>query len=162
MRSPDPFGGFQYSTVYRTDYGMQGFGIFLCVLAGAAWLTASILFLIWLYQAWNVVPLEYGGPSPGLAAGLRLVPFFNLYWIFRVIPGLSGALQRALKDRDPTYQGGAGFGLGLTACVLGLLGGGVISTILFLIWINLANGAKNQLIWLGRAYNAQPTHWGRY
>jgi hypothetical protein len=158
---PNMFGPFQggfreeIRYGYRTNYTQQGFGIFFCVLAGVIYLTAGILFLIWLYQAWSVVPREYGGPSPGMAVGLLFVPFFNLYWIFRVVPGLSSALQRALDELEPGRPHGAGFGLGVAACILSLIPYlNVVAIILLLIWINIANGAKNALIRLESAQGA--------
>ena len=70
-------------------------------LAGLIALVAWILILVWMARAWNRVPEEFGGMSGLKAVGLLFVPFFNIYWMFRVIPGLSTALTRALQSRDP-------------------------------------------------------------
>jgi hypothetical protein len=108
---------------YQTNYTQLGFGICFSALGGIAELTAIILFLIWLYRAWRVVPPEYEGVSPGMAVGLLFVPIFNLYWMFRVIPGLSAALRRVLQDRDSARLHGAGFAEGVVACTAALIGG---------------------------------------
>jgi hypothetical protein len=139
-------GGYRYQ--YYTDGTKEGFGIFFSLLGGVAELAAAILFLMWLYQAWSLVPPAYGGPSPGMAVGLLCVPFFNLYWMFRVLPGLSAALTRVLQDRNPSRAHGAGFRVGLAACIVSLIPfvNAVSFVGLFPIWINLANRAKNRVI----------------
>ncbi|MDB5384931.1 MAG: uncharacterized protein JWM11_577, partial [Planctomycetaceae bacterium] len=127
-------------------------GFLLCLIGGMIGLIASILFLIWLYRAWSVVPPGYHSPSPGRAVGWLFIPLFNLYWIFRVIPGLSATLQRVLRDRDPSRPHSAGFGLGVATCVIAFIPFlNAISILLFPIWIYLANSAKDRVILLENA-----------
>lgn len=133
--------------VYVLDQVQFNVGCVFCVVSVLFELIAAIIFLVWLYKAWSVVPPDYNGPSPGLAVGLLFVPFFNLYWIFRAVPGLSSALHRVLKDRDPSGSHWTGFGVGLTACILALIPYvNVLSIIFFMIWIHMANSARNRVI----------------
>jgi hypothetical protein len=156
----DAVNGYTYSSDYttkipnygryesRTDSGKHGFGVFFCLLASVAWLVAAILFLLWLSRAWSIVPPEYEGPPPGMVVGLLCVPFFNLYWMFRVIPGLSTALQRMLRGQERSRPLGTGFGVGVAACIVALIPfvNAVSLAILFPLWLNLANRAKNRVI----------------
>lgn len=124
-------------------------GVLFCVAGGASVLAAPVVFCVWLYRAWRVASREPDDPTPGMAVGLMFVPFFNLYWIFKVIPGLSSALQRELQARNPSHNHGAGYGVGIAACVVSLVPYvNLISFILFIVWVNLANRAMNQLILL--------------
>jgi hypothetical protein len=143
-------GAGYYGGYYYRDPAMENSGIACFLLAGAAFLTGLILAMVWLHQAWSVVPRDYDTPTPGQAVGLLFVPFFNLYWIFRAIPGLSLALDRQLNRRD-RYRNdspGSGYVVGIVACIFFLipyvnLG---IFPILFLVWLNIANGAKNRYL----------------
>ena len=141
-------GGYGYSYPQRvTNHSQENFGILCCFLGGAAVITAYVLFLVWLYQAWSLVPRRYDGPTPGQAIGFLFIPFFNLYWIFRVIPGLSTTLQQMQEDRRAPRPHGAGYGVGLTASIVMLIPYvGALSFIFMVIWINMANTAVNKLI----------------
>lgn len=43
---------------------------------------SSILGIIYVYRAWQVLQPTNTTTSPGMAAGLLLLPLFNLYWAF--------------------------------------------------------------------------------
>jgi len=132
---------------YRTDHTKEGFGVLFILLGIGAELAAVVLFIIWLYRAWSVVSRPEDDPTPGMAIGLLFVPFFNFYWMFRVIPGLSAVLQRELHKRDPARHHGAGWGVGLAACIVALIPYvNVASVVLFPVWLNLANNAINRLV----------------
>jgi hypothetical protein len=144
--TPGYYGGSYY---YR-DPAMENSGIACILLAVSAFLTGLILFMVWLYQAWSVVPPDYDTPTPGQAVGLLFVPFFHLYWIFRAIPGLSLALDREMNRRDRYRFGspGSGYVVGIVACIFFLIPyvNLAIAPILLLVWMNIANGAKNRYL----------------
>jgi len=107
----------------------------------------AIIFAVWLHQAWSAVPQQCRGTSPGKAVGFLFIPFFNLYWMFRAIPGLSKALQRGHQAYRTGYMGGAGFAVGLIGCILIFVPFLQIGAFIFiLIWLLLANSAKNRLL----------------
>jgi hypothetical protein len=110
-----------------------------------------VMYLIWLSQTWSLVARD-DGPTPATAPGFLFIPFFNCYWIFRVVPGLSTALQRELRVRDPHGAPGAGWGVGLAACIVALIPYiNLLAVVLFVVWLNLANAAKNRLLRIGKA-----------
>jgi hypothetical protein len=107
--------------------------------------------MIWLYKAWDAVPESCRSASPGQAVGFLFIPFFNYYWIFRAIAGLSASIRRGLQAYEKGSTWGAGYGVGIAACVLVVIPYlGVLAWPLFLIWMCLANSAKNRLIVLSR------------
>jgi Domain of unknown function (DUF4328) len=123
--------------------------VFLAVLAVALLPTipGAICYLVWLYQAWSSVPEPYRSASPGQAVGFLFIPFYNLYWVFRAVPGLSASIRRAEEAEHRGRAGGAGYGVGVAACVIGIIPYvGAIAWPFFLIWVILANSARNRLL----------------
>jgi len=118
------------------------FGIsFLFVIATA------ILYLTWLYQSWNSVPDEFRSASPGQAVGFLFIPFFNLYWVFRAVPGLSASIRRTQEALDPHRPSGASYGWGIAAAILALIPYiSILSYFLFLVWVVLVNGERNRML----------------
>jgi hypothetical protein len=79
--------------------------------------------------------------------GLLFVPFFNLYWMFRAIPGLSSAIQQELKLVAPARSFSAGWVPGLAACILALIPyAQPVAICFFLAWMLIANHAINRLV----------------
>ncbi len=139
-------------TMVKTTYSKEpkilpfGIGIGLAGLAGVAAVAAPLLTLVWLARAWRAIPQEQGGMSAGKAVGLLFVPLFNLYWMFRVIPGLSTALTQTLQSREPSRSFRAGYGAGLTACILSLIPClNVFALVPFLMWLSSADQAVIRL-----------------
>ena len=120
----------------------------LCCLAGGLTeLTALVFCCIWLYQAWRVVLHGDEEYSPGLMVGLLFVPFFNIYWMFRVIPGLSTAIHRELRYMAPHLGHSAGSVPGVLACVFLLIPYfQPIAICMFLAWMLIANNALQRLV----------------
>jgi hypothetical protein len=118
-----------------------------CIAGAVAVLAALVCICIWLYQAWRLVSRDEGEFSPGLMVGLLFVPFFNFYWIFRAIPGLSTAVTDELRYLSPHRRHGAGWPAGLVACILVLIPYfQPIALCLFLAWMLIANNAVQRLI----------------
>jgi len=110
-------------------------------------LSAFITSLLGIHRMWSVVSRSEDDPTPGAAVGLLCVPFFNLYWMFRAIPGLSAALERELHERDPSGRHSTGWIVGLAACILFCIPYlNLASPIVFVVWLNMANSATNRLI----------------
>ncbi len=108
---------------------------------------ALMFCLIWLYQAWRVILERDEEYSPGLMVGLLAVPFFNLYWMFRAVPGLSSALQKELNHVAPNRPTGAGWTAGLVACIMMLIPYfQPIAICIFIGWMLIANNAVHRLL----------------
>jgi len=129
-----------------SDDEMIGIGISygLWFLTG---LPAVILFFVWLYRAWSVVPPIDRSTSPGKAVGYMFIPFFNLYWVFRAIPGLSASTRRAQQALNPRSPGNAAYGFGIAAAAVAVIPYvNMLSWFFFLIWMIMANGETNRLL----------------
>jgi hypothetical protein len=117
------------------------------VLNFLAAIPTAVVFFIWLYGAWDAVPPQYRGTSPGRAVGFLFIPFFNFYWVFRAIPGLSASIKRARRALAGGCAGGAGFGIGIAVCVIGIIPYvGILAWPFLLIWMILANMGKNRML----------------
>jgi hypothetical protein len=102
---------------------------------------------IWLYQAWRAVIREDEEYSPGLMIALLFVPFFNFYWIFQVVPGLSKVIHRELRILEPRRASAAGWVPGLVACIFALIPyAQPIAFFIFVAWMLIANNALQRLI----------------
>jgi hypothetical protein len=134
--------------VFRRQRDLRTFLTGSFVLAGC--LTELIALgcgCIWLYQAWRLVLHGDEDYSPGLMVGLLFVPFFNFYWIFRAVPGLSVAIQDELRRMAPMRPHGAGWAAGLIGCIFFLIPyGQPIALCIFLAWMLIANNALHRLI----------------
>ncbi len=107
----------------------------------------GIMTLIWLYKTWDAVPQQFRNTSPGQAIGFLFIPFFNLYWMFRAIPGLSKAIQTARRAINPAYTGGSGFVAGLLGCIMCFIPFlQMFSFIPFLVWLLQTNSSKNKML----------------
>jgi hypothetical protein len=110
-------------------------------------ITALVLCFSWLHRAWRLVLHGDEEFSPGLMVGLLFVPFFNLYWMFRAIPGLSAAIQQELKLVAPRRTYGAGWVPGEATCILALVPYmQPVAVCFFLAWMLIANNAINRLV----------------
>jgi hypothetical protein len=108
---------------------------------------AVILFFVWLYRAWASVPPEYRSTSPGRAVGFLFIPFYNIYWIFRAMPGLSASTRRAQEGLTGAPAGGGAYGIGIAAAVISIIPYvNTFAWIFVMIWVILANGARNRLL----------------
>jgi len=111
---------------YAFDYGARdrrdmfqilgtlgSIGAMLLLLAG------TILFLIFLYKAWNLVQDGRARTTAGRAIGFLFIPFFNLYWVFVALRGLALDLNRYAHRHEIRIKP-VSEGLALTCCILAL------------------------------------------
>jgi hypothetical protein len=136
-----------YSPVAGFYRDLEQRGLEVCWLAAPVGLIAAVIFLAWLYQAWSAVPPRHRDLRPALAVGLLLVPLFNVYWMFRAIPGLSSALRRALGERDVVRLSNTTYRLGVATCVLAFVPVLTLTSPFFLlVWVWRADREAQRLI----------------
>lgn len=66
----------------RTALNLLGFSVPFMLVGGVA-------FIVFVYRMWAAIQDGHARTTPGRAIGLLLVPFFNLYWAFQVLPGFA-------------------------------------------------------------------------
>lgn len=106
----------------RTPPPMAVIGLGLFGLWVLCYVAARIVGVVWLYTRWSWLPPEEryarwwsSWIRPGVAAGLLLAPYFNLFWIFVVNLGLCDAVERVqfrVGSRAPSPKPRA-----LAACI---------------------------------------------
>lgn len=70
-------------------------------------MAASVLLFVLLFKFWQVVQDRFARTTPAKAIGFLFVPFFNIYWTFVAIFGLSKELNRYSRqylEGKPTAQ----------------------------------------------------------
>jgi hypothetical protein len=108
---------------------------------------AVITYLVWLYRAWDSVPPAHRSTTPGQAVGFLFIPFFNLYWIFRAVPGLSASIRRAREAAGEQTGTGSGFGIGVAAAVVSVIPYvNMLAWPFVVIWVIATNAAKNRML----------------
>lgn len=87
------------------------------ILAGVPFiLMAAITWYRLLYRCWRQIQDGAAETTPGKAVGFLFIPFFNLYWHFVALWGLSKDMEQyALRHRVPGV--GVSPGIGLTLAV---------------------------------------------
>ena len=68
---------------------------FFFVPAMAAYLSC---YFFYVYRLWEEVPREFARTTPGMAAGLSLIPFFSWYWMFVALGGLYQDMNKAMES----------------------------------------------------------------
>ena len=54
-------------------------------------------YVFWVFRLWEEIPRRFARTTPGVAAGLSLVPFFNFYWMFVALGGLYQDMNKVLE-----------------------------------------------------------------
>jgi hypothetical protein len=67
------------------------FAVAACVLVGA------VAPIVLLHRAWACIDDGNARTSPARAVGLLLVPVFNIYWLFHVVPGYATDFNRFIE-----------------------------------------------------------------
>ncbi len=73
--------------------------VYLSAISGVASLFALVVFLVFIYKVWAAIQDRHARTSAGKATGFLLIPFFNIYWLFRAIWGFAKEFNRFL-DRN--------------------------------------------------------------
>jgi hypothetical protein len=102
---------------------MEGWLFPVMMLLGVIILIVSVvIYLRIIYRMWTAVQDGHASTTPGKAVGLLFVPFFNLYWIFKVNLGFAQDYN-ALVDRHGLTIPKLPVGLFLTLCIAAVLDG---------------------------------------
>jgi len=78
-----------------------------------------VMSMVLVYKLWATI--QDAGPrtTPGRAVGFLFIPFFSLYWVFRVYPGFAAEFNAYIRDRGidarPVSEG-----LGIAVCIVAL------------------------------------------
>jgi hypothetical protein len=67
--------------------GMGGLPSWLWIAIAGCMLVGAVSPIVLLHRAWACIDDGSARSSPGRAVGLLLVPIFNVYWVFHVVPG---------------------------------------------------------------------------
>lgn len=70
------------------DGGTQALALGLGVVLS---LVNAVAFCVLVHKMWSAVQDGQEPTTPGRAVGLLFVPFYNLYWVFRALPGWASA-----------------------------------------------------------------------
>jgi len=77
-------------------------------------------YFFFLYRIWEEVPREFARTTPGMAAGLSLIPFFSWYWMFVALGGLYQDMNKAMERYGQEKR--FNVTLIIAACVVWLVG----------------------------------------
>ena len=86
-------------------------------LSGIADILALLVFVVFIYKVWVEVQDGHARTSAGKAVGFLLIPFFNIYWLFRAIWGFAKEFNRFL-DRNEISVARLSEGLFLACSIL--------------------------------------------
>ncbi|MFU8893310.1 MAG: GYF domain-containing protein [Luteolibacter sp.] len=80
-----------------------GLGGIIYLLVIIALVVSAVFFYINLHRAWKC--LQFGAPrtTPGKAVGFLFIPFFNLYWMFVALAGLSKDWNRVIASHPDLH-----------------------------------------------------------
>jgi ribosomal protein L37E len=134
--------------MFRRERELRTILAFLFMIAGIGTeIAALVCFIVWLYQAWRLMLREDEDYSPGLMVGLLFVPFFNFYWVFRAVPGLSTGIEQEMRFLSPGRPRATGWGPGLAACILALIPPAwPVAICMYIAWALIANSALKRIV----------------
>jgi uncharacterized membrane protein len=64
-------------------------------------IVGGILLFVFLYKLWKMIQDGYASTTPGKAIGYLFIPFFNYYWIFKAVLGLSIDMNAFINRHFP-------------------------------------------------------------
>jgi hypothetical protein len=91
-------------------------------------LTVNIYWLFWLHKTYKEIRAHTPGATdvtPGKAVGFMFIPFFNIYWFFRIMTDMPRAIRRMQED-DPLGEPPLNNGLITGLLIAGILGNGIM------------------------------------
>lgn len=68
--------------------------------AAAMMVVGMGFMLTFVYRIWSAINDDQTETTPLAAAGLMLIPLFNIYWVFRVYPGFVSAYNEFAKRQQ--------------------------------------------------------------
>jgi|GEM_PF-2494817 len=105
---------------YEIEEITEGVFILHLLLLGLPSIIAYILFyFFWVFRLWEEIPWRFARTTPGMAAGLSLIPIFGWYWMFVALGGLYQDMNKVME----AYGHGRRFNttLIIVACIIWLL-----------------------------------------
>jgi len=110
-------GGMDHRSKHINTTVLDMIFFFLFVPSIVAYLSC---YFFYVYRLWEEVPREFAQTTPGMAAGLSLVPFFSWYWMFVALGGLYQNMNKAMEfyGQEKRYN----VTLVITACIVWLVG----------------------------------------
>jgi hypothetical protein len=100
--------------------GMEELGIIL-IVAGLLLLVPAILFLLSMKKALDRCSFESRTMSPN-SVWLMLIPLFNIVFQFIMVSRVASSLDNEFRLRGISAEPNPGKSVGITYCILGLLG----------------------------------------
>lgn len=94
-------------------------------------LTANIYWLFWAYKTYKEVRAHTPGATditPGKAVGFLFIPFFNIFWFFRLMVDMPRAIRRMQQD-DPLGEAPLNNGLVTALLMVGILGNTILGQV---------------------------------
>ncbi len=122
-----PYQPGTFGTLYLWWAILAGLGL-IPVLGFPMLIAGIVLGCIMLYRFWNQIQDGHQRTSPGKAIGFLFIPFFNLYWVFVAVQGLSMDLNAYLR-RYGVNVPAVSETLALTYCILF-----IVIHIMLVIW----------------------------
>lgn len=104
------------ATVRMTTGSPQG-GLRLIGLSCAPMLYGAIFMVMLWYKSWAAIQDGHARTTPGKAIGFLFIPFFDFYWVFQAVWGLSKDFNAYLQ-RNSIPASRLPEGLFLTYCIL--------------------------------------------
>jgi hypothetical protein len=114
----------------------------------------SIIFAAIISGWLKHVPEQYREITPG-QVWLIIIPFFALYWQFRVyMTGVPNSFKNYFNAQGRTDVGDCGKSLGMWMCILTFLGfvpiinffSGIAVLVLYVLWLVKIHGLKQQIV----------------
>ncbi len=92
-------------------------------------LAVAIILLSFIYKAAKTVPQDHRQMEPG-HVWFMLIPIFNLFWAFKVIPAVSGGLKSARTALFSSDDSDCGLKIGTIFCWMNVVQMGVYIVLL--------------------------------
>jgi hypothetical protein len=146
-----PINDYRPSSSSSSSAGIMA-GLFLVsiLLLVAAAIAQTVVMLMFLYKAWNLIQDGNARTTPGKAVGFLFIPFFNIYWMFVAFWGLALDLNGYAQQRGISARAAAA-GLMMAALILELCSvipvvGPILSLVSLVLMLIALNSVKNACV----------------